>query len=277
MALKDDEDSKGWITLLDRPLREVTAMLSGMAGSTVQLKVLRVTQEGSSKEAIARAKRYVMNPNSDVVMLSRTNRVLSVTEPRGAATYEPRTPTNRVVLPDVRKWAVVTNGMDMATVRIMLGHPLEELPGPPGTEEVTWIYGWLRFDAVAFPEPLTFSVFVRRGVVHHKLDPFEGRYSTNDAPMQPRAVIPLDGQVFDHYPRFLDLRWTPSSGKYPMYYQLEIDTMTMDGWQTTRVDTDIPYCCVEFGGMNEGRWRVRARNEAGESEWSSYRNFRFAR
>jgi hypothetical protein len=39
--------------------------------------------------------------------------------------------------------------------------------------------------------------------------------------------------------------------------------------------SDAPYDAYAFGGRQPGRWRVRARNSVGESQWSEYRHFEF--
>ena len=36
-------------------------------------------------------------------------------------------------------------------------------------------------------------------------------------------MTPDDGVKLRHYPRFLDFRWYPSSGEYPMSYTVEVE------------------------------------------------------
>lgn len=39
----------------------------------------------------------------------------------------------------------------------------------------------------------------------------------------------------------------------------------------------MPHCVIVHPGKSPGRWRVKAKNSLGESEWSDWRGFQFQR
>jgi len=156
-------------------------------------------------------------------------------------------------------------------------------------------FGRLRFDSPALPGKYEFEVGINaRGEVVSKHDPFGGNLSLDGKPTRPEPFSPSDGVVMDHYPRFVDLRWTPSSGTYPMQYLVEIQlgiSWPVNYYKDYNVVAtpmtfvcqevllcDCPHVTIEhYGGCpyNPGRWRVKARNRLGESEWSEFRSFEF--
>ena len=74
------------------------------------------------------------------------------------------------------------------------------------------------------------------------------------------------------------MRWFASSGDYPIRYEVDVDTLYGSGkWSEGSYLNRVqhPYASHVHAGSNKGRWRVRAINEKGTSEWSNYRYFTF--
>lgn len=175
------------------------------------------------------------------------------------------------VMPNVSDWTRVSVGMEKKDVLVLLGIPME------GRGSDVWSYGVVHFNSEAFPRQFAFRVFFENGRVSAKEDPFEGQFSDKGKPTVPRLQIPLNGIIFSHYPRFLDVRWTPSAGQYPMQYIVQIDTLIQNEWVSKEFTAAMPYHCIAFSGANEGRWRVKATNALGESNWSEFSLFKFTR
>ena len=96
----------------------------------------------------------------------------------------------------------------------------------------------------------------------------------------PKLLTPPDRSQFSYYPRLVDLRWTPSAGDEPVAYEVELEIEAeRQGRLQFRPErqwtTGIPYHPITFSGEQAGRWRVRARNQLGASDWSKFRTFRF--
>jgi hypothetical protein len=111
------------------------------------------------------------------------------------------------------------------------------------------------------------------------MDPFNGRFSVDGSPTVPEIIIPADETVFSHYPRIVDCRWFPSSGVYPITYTFELGVKEDRGdrYLDEALDSDlpIPFFMTHFSGAQRGRFRVRARNRIGQSDWSVYHHFKF--
>lgn len=182
------------------------------------------------------------------------------------------------IQPDYGAWGRVKEGMIEDEVLGILGKPLRGLGNTRhGEEELySWSYGSILGGSIVFPEPIGFDVLFKQGKVDAVVDPFDGVLSKDGVPTVPRPIIPHAHQAFDHFPRFVDFRWYPSSGKYPMRYEIQIDTKHPDEWYVERFAVEIPFHVDSFGGANKGRWRVRAVNGVGKSDWSEFRQFEFA-
>jgi len=148
----------------------------------------------------------------------------------------------------------------------------------------TWEYGYLTPKSVVFSRPPSFRIWFQRGKVFQLEDPFNGVFSKDGRPTVPQPLWPEESPPYTHYPRWLDLRWYPASGQYPMNYEVEIGELHFDGnpdlpggWNTKVLRSDIPYLAAEAEGAGRGRWRVRAINALGIGEWSDYREFSFSR
>lgn len=214
---------------------------------------------------------------------------------------------DRFIQPEYDRWRRVKPGMTEDEVIALLGEPLERnepyamgVDDPaqeqtPAARSVTkqyspCNYGVIRYDSPSMPGAFEFMIGFVDGRVHDKRDPFNGRFSADGKPTTPELSLPANATRFDHYPRFLDLRWLPSSGVYPVEYEIEIamgyesvngvtgdvEQFSYDSWGTLR--SPIPYVAEEFiGGGQPGRWRVRAKNRLGVSDWSDYWYFVFSR
>jgi hypothetical protein len=196
------------------------------------------------------------------------------------------------IQPDYDKWGQVKVGMTEAEVLDLMGKPIERETeesviaefregGGMTKAEATqylrsliayrfqWLYGRIKYDSPAFPRTYDFTLYFNQGRLAEKDDPFGGQLSPDGKPTTPFLILPVNGASFNHYPRFLDLRWYPSPGEYPMEYDLDVDLI--DGPLHCR----LPHAVLSFRGKGPGRWRVKARNRLGESDWSKYRTFEF--
>ena len=202
------------------------------------------------------------------------------------------------IQPDYAAWARIQEKMAEAEVLRILGEPIGRR-GPPKKDPwtsdsvvraSTWVYGRIDFRSLLVPQPDEFYIAIGNGQVYAKHDPFGGRLSTDGKPTVPRLIYPASGAAYDHYPRYLDLRWYPSSGRYPMHYIVEkqwgnIFPRERNGavvpervWEPHSISSyrvDIPYLLILHGGANPGRWRVKAVNAIGESDWSEHREYAF--
>jgi hypothetical protein len=190
--------------------------------------------------------------------------------------------------PDYAKWEQIRNGMAEAEVRKILGEPLhdsgtpEEFRNDP-TYVKTLTYGTIRYPSPALPGSFTFEISIKQGNVSEKYDPFNGELSKNGRPTTPIQTTPKDRTTLD-LTRFVDLRWRPSSGEYPIVYVVQVETgqhAKIDGKGTLvyvskeQHTTYSPYLALRSGGTNASRWRVMAANKKGQSAWTEWRYFRF--
>jgi hypothetical protein len=187
--------------------------------------------------------------------------------------------------PDYAKWQSITEGMDEGDVIDRLGQPLAKPDPFDRNSDVayTWEYGYVAPRSVVFPRPLMFRIWFTRGKVWKVEDPFNGAFSKDQTPTPPQPLGPNVAPAYTHYPRWLDLRWYPSSGQCPMRYEVEIGELHLNGnpdvaggWNTKVISSAIPYLAAEAEGAGQGRWRVRAVNSSGVSDWSDYCDFSFS-
>jgi hypothetical protein len=181
-----------------------------------------------------------------------------------------REASNRLSQPDYRAWQKIAKGMTEAEVFSILGPP-EEKDMLHIIGGYIWHYGTVVPKSQVMPEPYEFRIRFLLGRVDFRDDPFGGHFSENGLPTTPRLIHPADGEVFTHYPRFVDLRWHPSSGQYPMHYEIDID------YAVSEKTTTDPYVSARVSGANTVTWRVRAVNAKGKSEWSEARSFKSER
>lgn len=196
-------------------------------------------------------------------------------------TFPHYAPPTEIVQPDYQKWQAVQVGMTREEVVALLGPPREDnYRGPTRPDSPQWQYGYLQLPMLPHPRTYVFDVCFDDDRVWHKSDPFHGRFSSDGRPTVPEIMTPHDRTVFSHYPRIIDMRWYPSSGVYPMTYAVEIghgSPRDEDRYYDQLRDSDLPapFLTTSFVGAQPGRFRVQAKNELGESDWSEYRYFEF--
>jgi len=198
-------------------------------------------------------------------------------------TFPHHTPKPGFVQPDYARWEAVQIGMERDAVIELLGPPRDDefRGGKARLDDPHYLYGYLQMPMLPHPRTYAFSIgFDERGKVFSKVDPFNGRFSEDGSPTIPEIFSPPDRVTFSHYPRILDLRWNPSSGAYPMTYTVELgwaEPPNPDCFHDEVIESDLqfPFFTTTFGGAQPGRFRVRARNEVGESGWSVPRCFTF--
>lgn len=178
-------------------------------------------------------------------------------------------------LPEWERWQQVQEGQSAEEVIALLGEPESK---STITNAEVFSYGVVVPQARMFPAPLGFFIHLSQGKVTLKEQPFADEYALDGAPSVPKLIAPEDGIKMKHYPRYGDLRWAPSSGKQPVQYELKIEysapSSTDRVWASFPVvKTDIPYYPLIFVGSQPGRWKVRAVNDVGQSEWSEWRTF----
>jgi hypothetical protein len=184
----------------------------------------------------------------------------------------------RAVQPDYQQWQAVQIGMTRAQVVGLLGRPrCEQFSFPTETYST---YGYLQLPFLPFPRAYSFVLgFDEEDRVFTKSDPFGGVFSPDGRPSKPKIFTPPDRAAFSHYPRLVDMRWYPASGRYPMRYELELGVGRE--WEGPYCDHVIeselvaPYHVVSFVADGPGRFRVRGKNALGVGEWSEHRYFDF--
>ena len=187
----------------------------------------------------------------------------------------------RIIQPNYERWAKVTRGMTEAEVDRLLGPPLSK-QDPQGATAYGATYGEIRFGPNHFDVPYTFEITydTRTTRVIQADDPFQGHLSIDGKPTVPQLIYPKPTEEFNHFPRLMDFRWQPSSGEYPMTYEIQIRLNDFayydwDRFTFARTNVNEPYFLCSLGGKNSWLWRVRAINRLGTSAWSEERGFKF--
>jgi hypothetical protein len=111
----------------------------------------------------------------------------------------------------------------------------------------------------------------------------------DNAPATPQLIAPEDESVFDHYPRSTTLEWSLVEGKQPIEFVLQRqyswdgDYENFGSWEeggfgrySDLTQTENTYE-FDFVGAQPGRWRVKAVNNHGDSDWSDWSYFRYTR
>lgn len=139
-----------------------------------------------------------------------------------------------VVQPDPAKWRQLKLGMTEGEVTALMGAPFRKDPrptAPPAPNFIqlySWTYGELTFQSFTTKGTYDYAVVFHEGQVREIRDPWNGRLSPDGRPTVPELVQPVAGQTLDHYPRFLDFRWHPASGVYPVQYDIEVEVLGID-------------------------------------------------
>ena len=184
----------------------------------------------------------------------------------------------RAVQPDYVKWNSLLAGMHRSEVEALLGLPIKLNSIGSRTNSV---YGYITYPSLPFKWSMAFCVvFDHSDHVQWKCDPFGGVFPTDGKPTKPVIVSPQNSSFHAHFPRILDVRWTPSAGMYPIIYDLELGSSPPGDLHHFRDQISIqeygqPYALLEFPGSQPGRVRVRGRNALGEGPWSDFHVFRF--
>ena len=234
------------------------------------------------------------------------------------------------IQPDQAKWRRLQAGMTEGEVTALLGSPYLKDARPPADAQpnvrhlYSWYYGDISFRSFTTQGSYYCKVTFHEGRVEEIRDPWDGKFSTNVIPTVPELVLPHAGQTLDHYPRFMDFRWKPASGIYPIEYEVTIQVLEVDqqdaehfedyirktidrnraDWKeagtsekemdktaawlardlrqrqgaqaTYSFRTHDIYLPFTWVGANTGRWRIRATNQKGASDWSAWRYFNFS-
>lgn len=139
-----------------------------------------------------------------------------------------------VVQPDQPKWRQLRVGMTESEVTTLLGKPYHKDPRPavdaePGLRHMySWEYGEITFKSFTTKATYQYAVVFHAGLVSEFSDPWRGKFSPDGRPTVPELVLPAAGATLHHYPRFLDFRWHPSSGVYPIEYEIAVEVLTID-------------------------------------------------
>ncbi len=150
----------------------------------------------------------------------------------------------------------------------------------------SWRYGWLSFSHPAFPKPIYFSVLIQKNRVLDLSDPFRQRFSSDGKPTVPELVVPANQTEFDVHPHdsstcgghrvqeFIRSSTRLRLKEIQPEQSKERRKWAMEYRQKQNLKASAPYAAASFPS-NPGRWRVRASNSLGTSEWSEYRYFSF--
>lgn len=270
------------LSLSGLPEVEIVSLLGGPPGTDVGLRVIRAHD---SSEEVLHLKRVLLRSYGEAP--ANANSTSSWPSTRSPITALPvmkrvslrmqrlREITNSLVcIPSTEAWQRVQTGMTGADVIKILGKPMDRYGSPDGLIEF-WTYGWLAFESAAFPDAFYFEIKMLSDRVSAKVDPFGGDTPSRDSPSRTRLLSPPDQQVFSHVPRFLDLRWLPSSGQYPLQYAIEVELWVSDKWSTQYYESEEPFLSLVAIKPGKYRWKVKARNMIGEGDWSPYRQITF--
>jgi hypothetical protein len=169
--------------------------------------------------------------------------------------------------PDYLVWQSITNGTPCSRAIKLLGEPDRSYGGG-----VLLHFGTVVPKSDVMPEHICFSLNDFSGEAWHLEDPFDGRFSTNGLPTTPELVFPYEATVLSHDPPYIDFRWKPSSGQYPMHYEIKV-TPGVNG--RTAVPHYATKAVVNVTGTQTIHWCVRAINALGAGDWSEESSFTF--
>jgi hypothetical protein len=180
--------------------------------------------------------------------------------------------------PNLEAWNKIRVGMTEQEVLALVGPPKAKRGSEIVDGTQAWDYGELRFSSDAFPSPMWFELHMQQGRVKLIEDPYGHIAPGIGAPGVPKLLSPPTGAAFRHYPRYVDLRWRPCAGDH-IEYDIEVqfeDSALGEFFPHINSASRIPYLAIVFVGNQGGRWRVRARDATGVSDWSDYRTFTFS-
>jgi hypothetical protein len=194
---------------------------------------------------------------------------------------------------DLAKWQRLKVGMTEAEAIAIMGQPASR-DKPAGNRDRLF-YLTIVPKGQLFQSALAFLLWIDTdtGRINSIETPACGGVAKSGAPGRPEIFIPLPNSRFSYYPRFLDIRWCPPSGDYPMTYDVgvELENFKLVNGQSVRTNTyrpvrvvepsdfktAVPYLNYVFDGAQKGRVRVRGANSYGTGPWSDYVGFEFLR
>lgn len=178
--------------------------------------------------------------------------------------------------PNYEKWNKIKIGMPTEEVFNILGKPIARFPIPPFKPkrynyEQRWIYGYV------VKKPLmSFEIIFKKDSVIKIKAPFGGVPLSKDGkPTLPIIIIPNNNFIPSN-PSIIDFRWFPSSGKYPMKYTVQIEHDFSEKWGGKTNYGEEPHPQITsphfvLSGPKKFRWRLKAINDLGESNWTEFR------
>ncbi len=150
-----------------------------------------------------------------------------------------------VVQPDGAKWRQLRVGLTEGEVTALLGKPYHKDPRPavdaePGLRRMySWEYGEITFKSFTTKGTYRYAVMFHAGLVSEFSDPWHGKFSPDGRATVPELVLPAAGATLHHYPCFLDFRWHPSSGVYPIEYEIAVEVLTIDQFEAEHFEDYI--------------------------------------
>jgi hypothetical protein len=286
-AAKDARIKRGYLLLkvstddgiLDTraiPMHRILQSLHGPVGSKVFVEIAETTNSPPQRIELHRA--FIYSEGDIPVILSGRAPEPDELDLIEAQSSQPwlktfRTGTN-IVQPDQKNWTRIKKGMSIEEVNAIIGSPISVTSF--STKRMRSDYGIVFFATKSVPKDFAYSVWFENGMAAIIEDPFAGHFSTNGWPTTPQIITPRNGTRFTHTPNFLDLRWLPASGEYPMNYTIELRINTSTGgWVSRQYTTSDLALSVLFPGPRPGSWRIRANNRSGYGEWSEFNDFEF--
>lgn len=181
------------------------------------------------------------------------------------------------IQPSYSAWSQVMPSMTKDQVLRLLGPPLRRAIGVTfDTSGGSWLYGFVEVPGLR--PLLTYSFIVEfdaAGLVTRIRDPYGGQIRGDTLlPSVPSMYAPQPRQVFAHFPRIVDYRWSPCWGESPIHYELEVFGASGNDWSSVSgVAVDSPHSVQVLPGAGRYRARLRSVNRHGESEWAPWREF----
>ena len=175
-------------------------------------------------------------------------------------------------------WQTLYVGMSADEVTSIIGHPsyIERYPKVPAKHMSRSVYCTEVPKTKGFPMPLQIAITFcdNDTAMVRKEEPYCGKISTNGVPTIPVLLHPAKDELMSScLSKTMDFRWTPSHGRSPIDYYIEISNCTFDV-SFVYPKVHVPYACLPLP-LEHGHfaWRVQARNNLGESAWSEWRPF----
>ncbi len=193
---------------------------------------------------------------------------------------------------DPAKWTQLKKGMTREEVAALLGEPFQRDVSPeprfvpPNTVFMneSWDYGGVFYPGLEHRSTARFSVAFSQGKLA-SIDAPSCAMAPDGAPDAPEIMYPKSSNDMRYLPHIVDLRWALPAGRHPMRFEVEVDLLIVDPkirplapheiYPLSREIVGVPHFAVNVGGCRHARWRVRAINDLGESNWSEYGYFGF--